>query len=468
MRGHWVWILALNLWAALAHGDESLDALLARLETIRAEEQVPAMGLALVSGGETLHVGAYGVRDLDSQTPVDRNTVFRIGSITKTFTSLAVLRLVEEQQLRLEDSVAALLPGRVPFTNPWAEEAPVRVAHLLEHTAGFQDLVAEEWAVRTPLSLDQALALKPSSRTARWRPGTHSSYSNSGAGVAAKVLEEVTGVPYARYLQETLFDPLGMATATLRPTPPTLAHLAQGYDRDGRTPLPYWHMLYPAFGAINVTPRDMVPLLQLLLGRGTLGAKRLFAPASIERLESPRTTLAAKAGLTTWGYGLGSYTWARRGITWHGHGGDADGYLAHYGYSRTLDRAYFIVITVFRKSSLRRLQRAIEDALSEGHARASPPPVARLAPPALDAYVGAYQSATSRFPGAGEKRLQIRRDGGRLLTRIDGGAERPLLPVSEHYFRRPWEPAPTSAFVRNGEGRWCLQGDMGNFCRVTP
>lgn len=446
------------------------DGLLARLDAVRQEEQVPAMGLALVSTRQTLHVGAYGVRDLQSKEPVDEETVFRVGSITKTFTSLGALVLQERGLLRLEDPVTKHLDGAATLDNPWAEDAPVRIAHLLEHTAGLQDMLADEWAVREPMSLDQALALRPTSRRLHWPPGTHSSYSNSGAGVAAKVFEEVTGQAFEPFMEKVLFTPLGLESATLSPTPRTLAHLAQGYDRDGRTPMAYWHMLYPAFGALNLTPKDMVPLLQLLLGEGEVEGRRLLARESIARLESPRTTLAAKAGLTTWGYGLGNYTWARKGVVWHGHGGDADGYLAHYGYSRDLDRGYFLVITAFRKASLRRLRRVIEDALAQEAASPgrSTPPAATVAPSELEAYVGEYRSATTRFAGSPGKRMVIEREGGRLLTRIDDGPPRPLLAVSDHTFRRPWEPVATSAFVRDREGTLYLQGDMGNFQRVTP
>lgn len=427
------------------------------------------MGLALVSTRQALHVGAYGVRDLESMVSVDEDTVFRVGSITKTFTSLGALVLQERGLLRLDDLVTKHLDNP-PFDNPWADEAPVRIAHLLEHTAGLQDMIPDEWAVTEPMSLDQALAFRPASRRLHWPPGTHSSYSNSGAGVAAKVFEEVTGQAFEPFLRAALFTPLGLDTATLTPTPRTLAHLAQGYDRDGRTPMAYWHMLYPAFGALNLTPRDMVPLLQLLLGEGEIEGERLLARESIARLESPRTTLAAKAGLTTWGYGLGNYTWARKGVIWHGHGGDADGYLAHYGYSRELDRGYFLVITAFRKSSLKRLRRVIEDALAEEAASLAPtpPPIAALTPSELDAYVGEYRSATTRFAGSSGKRMVIEREGGRLLTRIGDGPPRPLLPVGDHTFRRPWEPAATSAFVRDREGTLYLQGDMGNLQRVTP
>jgi len=135
-----------------------------------------------------MHSAAYGMSDKKSKHPATLDTIFRIGSITKSFTSLALLKLQEQKKISLQDALLKHT-SNAPLTNPWQKTRPVTIAHLLEHTSGLPDLTKKEFDYPgpEPLSLEQGLFYNHQPRKVLWPPGLHSSYSNAGAGYAAKV-----------------------------------------------------------------------------------------------------------------------------------------------------------------------------------------------------------------------------------------------------------------------------------------
>jgi hypothetical protein len=185
----------------------------------------------------------------------------------------------------------------------------------------------------------------------------------------------------------------------------------------------------------------------------------------ISRMEAPATTLAARSGLS-YGYGLGNYPWHREGHVFHGHGGDGDGYLAHFGYSPAAGLGYFVVITAFSHTHLRRLRILIEQAIAATLPTPQPPAVASGD---FSHLTGRYIEATQRFPRPADRPaaiLELFRRDGRLFTQIGKGPERELVPVTPRHFRRPDETVATIAAVDDGRGNIILQGDLGNYRRV--
>lgn len=444
-----------------AHAE--FDALAAAIDAARVELGVPAVAFFVVSGDDIEALEAFGTTSHSTARPMTPDHLVRIGSITKTVTALATMVQVERGSLSLETSVAAILRPP-PYVNEWSATHPVTVAHLLEHTAGLRDLSAREFAIDIPLALAAAFAVDPDSRRLSWPAGLHSSYSNSGAGIASAVLEKTTGMPFPLLVEQTVLRPIGMASATFTPDASARARLISGYDADGQTPIPYWHTLYAAFGGISVSPRDMVPFVQLFLNRGRHGTRELVSERAIARMETPETTLAALTGLT-YGYGLGVYEYERHGVPFHGHGGDADGYLAHFGYSRVLDRGYFIVINAFKRGALRRLRRLIEDAMIGDFS--PPPPSAPLQPDLthLLRLAGHYGAASARFgsvDAAPGMEIRVVADGLVMLT--TNGKQRNLVPVSPWHYRYAEESRATMAFIACAAQIY-FQGDAGNFVK---
>lgn len=440
-------------------------ALLARLEALRVEHGIAGVGLVIVADGKVAYAGGLGVADRASGRPVDADTLWRVGSVTKSFTGLATLLAAREDGFDLDAPVRSLVSD-APFENPWESTDPVRVGQLLEHTAGFMDLSKREFDSTdpAPLTLAQAFAVDPASRTVRWRPGRYSSYSNSGAGLAALVIERTTGQRYEDFVTTRILRPLGMHRAGFAPETANDPRRATGYDSDGVTPMPYWHTLYRAFGGLDATVGDMGAWVQWLIDP----ARAPIVPAGdVLRMERPATTLAARAGLAH-GYGLGLYRYVHGGVVFTGHGGDADGYLSRLGYHRASRRGYFLVINAFRGEALRAMQDAVEDALSADLPRPAPPATPNVRAAMLASLAGCYVAVTQRFPGAESPEdppLQVAVVDGGLVTISGNGRLRALIAVGGNTFRRDDDPVATSAFVED-DGRWMLQGEMGNLRRI--
>ncbi|NBB73468.1 MAG: serine hydrolase, partial [Bacteroidetes bacterium] len=163
----------------------SHDALRDSIEAVLDRTGAPGAGVVLFSADSIRWEGYVGLADRAADRPVTAETVFRAGSISKSLVATAVLLLVEAGRLDLDTPVRDLVP-EIEIQNPWAETHPVRVAHLLEHTAGFDDLHLHEYTSRAPrIPLREGLTVNPATRQVRWRPGLYYSYSNAGPPVAA-------------------------------------------------------------------------------------------------------------------------------------------------------------------------------------------------------------------------------------------------------------------------------------------
>ena len=449
----------------ISYAEESmeLDDLLHDIDRIRIEQAIPSVALTLVDKESVIWSGTFGLADRDTEKPADAKTLYRIGSITKMFTGIALMMAQEDGLLQLDDPARKLVPD-LPVMNQWEDSHPIRVAHLLEHTAGLPDMSKEEFDHNIPMDLRDALSWKGGSRKTLWPPGLHSSYTNVGAGLAAYILQQVAHEKYEHFVEERIFVPLGMKSATFYKDAMTSKYLATGYDADGHTVIPYWHVLYRAFGGINVRPAEMAPFIQMLLNNGRYQDKQLLSEQDVHRIETPKTTLAAKSGLQ-FGYGLGNYTYLRKGILFHGHGGDGDGYLARLGYNRDRGMGYFLVINVFRNRDLTYLQHVVEDFIID-NLKKQEPPVAELPKTLIEQYTGKYRSVTSRF--AGEHKPQeiiIARDNGGLVIRRNKQTT-PLLPVNQQHFRYPGETMATAAFVQDEADNRYFQDDLGNYVQI--
>ncbi|HBK57031.1 MAG TPA: hypothetical protein DDZ76_12220 [Xanthomonadales bacterium] len=450
-----------------------LDALLAEIDALRRRHDIAATAVVLVDNERTLAVRTFGVRNRTERTPADPETRFKIGSISKAITGLALLRAEDLGLLGLDRPLTERLPDLdIPlFDNPWQAETPLTLAMLMEHTAGWHDMSRDEFdhPAKQPIPLTEALAVRPASRRSHWRPGVFSEYSNSGPGLAGFLLERAAGESFETFVERELFAPLGMTGSSFLPDPTTLENLAQGYDRDARSPIPYWHILYRPSGGLNVRPADMAPLLRLLLRRGELDGRRLFAPERIDRLETPSTTAAASAG-TRIGYALGIQASQHRGHTLHSHGGDGDGYLARIAYSRTAGRGYFVVITAFDHRPLNAMRQRLSDWLIADLPPPPAPPEARLQPESLTRWTGTYQLASTRFPQPGwqDRRLTVSLRNGRLHTQPDGQTARPLIAIDPRRFRRPHETEASTTFSLLPDGSIALQGPLGNWLKPAP
>ncbi len=446
--------------ANTSHGDE-LSSLLDDLDQLRKQHQVAAYAVVITSPDKVLLAENRGYMSLKSEQAIPEDAYFRVGSITKSFIGLAALIAEQKDLLSLKDSLSQYI-GNSYFDNPWQETAPITLEQLLQHSAGLADMSSgQEFNHNSEVSNREGLGIYAKDRKVRWQPGLYYSYSNTGFGLAGLAIENASKQNINLFLQENLFTPLNMSSATLAYTPAVKNKLVPGYDRDGITQLPYWHMIFPAFGALNVQPKDMANFLQLYLNRGQFNDNTLIQTNNMTRAELPSTTLAARNGLD-YGYGLGLYNWFRDGHEFFGHGGDGDGYLARYGYSHQAKLAYFVVINRFQHQPLRAMQKRIEEWIVKDLDDVEL--VERISTTKLERITGTYQSVTSRFSRGRTQELEIFQSENKLFTRINDGRSYQLIPVTNNLYRRRNEPEATIAITEH-KNDIIFSGDDGNFIK---
>lgn len=385
---------------------EEARALLRDLDSTRTRHKISAVALAVVNvrspGGAFNFTTGLGTLSHNSPEPVDGDTVFRLGSVTKGFTALTALRLHQQELLSLDAPLSHYLDADL-WHNPWQDVAPVTLAQLLEHTAGFTDLSQAEWDSAVHLPLAQALDRFAPEHRVRWQSGDWYSYTNLGAGLVGRAMEKASGRPFEDLVQSELLEPLGMRASGFDAGRVRVT----GYDRDGTTVIPYWHTVYRPFAGLNASASDMARYVRLHLDRGRVGERVLFDHREIERVERPTTSSAARAGLD-FGYGLGNYTGLRAGVLFHGHGGDADGYLSRFAYSLELGRGYFLAVNAFNGPALAAMRAAVERFLVADFKAADAPAPLALTPDTHAWVEGEYSLATRRF-GWSPDRVETRR-----------------------------------------------------------
>jgi CubicO group peptidase (beta-lactamase class C family) len=339
---------------------ETLEELKAAVAAVVEENDVPAVGIAMVDETGPVWVGAIGKANLEIDIDANEHSMFRIGSTSKMFVALAVLKLVEEGRLSLDDRLADLAP-EIVFDNQWEEQDPVRVVHLLEHTTGWDDIHLPEYANSdpTPLTLKQGLDFHPHSRVSRWKPGSRMSYCNAGPPVAAYIVQKITGQDFEDYVQENFFAPMGMSQASYRLTDEVEEKGVTLYA-NGNQPQEYWHIIMRPSGSINASPTDMVGMVEFFLNRGVADDRRLISAESLERMERGVSTIGARAGLEV-GYGLNNYSSSHEGWMYRAHDGGVNGGLTELAYLPAAFAGHAIMINSDDYASFREISGLVRD-----------------------------------------------------------------------------------------------------------
>lgn len=445
---------------------QSIQELQQQLEKILKDTHTPGVSVAIVHPDGPEWIAGLGKSDVAANRDTTADTLFRIGSTSKAFASLSILKLANQGRLSLQDPVHKLAP-EVWFENRWEASDPVRVVDLLEHTTGWNDMHFREYAKQAPdsMGLREALDYDHHSRISRWPPGTRMAYCNSGPPVAAYIVEKITGKRFEDYVQENFFGPIGMKTATYfeRPSPP----LTLLYHPDGKTPYSYWHILYRPAGSINASARDMAAYVQFYLNRGMVNGVEVMPAASIDRMEIPTRTWAAQQGLKA-GYGLSNYWSTHDGFVYHGHNGGVEGGLTEMAYMPDYGVGYFYSINAGNGDSFEKIGKAVRAYVTRNLQKPALPAPASLAAN-VETYTGWYEPDSPRVEMTHflERIMGISRlhgGAGRLLLSNLGEKKQTLIPVSATQFRFvpkevPPEPVATvELLARNSEGQFVQVG----------
>jgi CubicO group peptidase (beta-lactamase class C family) len=316
---------------------------------------IPGVVTVVATADEILSMECFGYQDVATRKKMEPNTLFWIASQSKPVTAVAVMMLVDEGKLNLDEPVTTWLPElsrlmvlRVKRDDWQVEERlskPITLRHLLSHTGGMQWVASVQEQAGKIDVLPLSTSLYASAATPLlFEPGEKYSYSNQGINIAATIVERVSGMPFADFLQKRIFDPLGMKSATFWPSEKQLEKLATPYtlDTNGKlTEITINQLQYPlnnrenrfaeAAGGLFCSPVDWVKFYRMIAGKGVFNGKRYLSEAAIAELGKKQTGDAVETS-----YGLGF------AVSEHymGHGGS-------HGTDSYIDRQRNLIIMYF-------------------------------------------------------------------------------------------------------------------------
>ncbi|HTB89628.1 MAG TPA: serine hydrolase domain-containing protein [Steroidobacteraceae bacterium] len=281
---------------------------------------VAGASVLVMRDGKTLLLKGYGHSDLKSKQPVDPTaTIFRLASISKLFTWISAMQLVEQGKLDLDVDVGRYLDFPIKTSN--GISAPITLRNLMTHTGGFEETIRDSGVTDNKhwLGLREYLIQNQPHRI--YEPGKVAAYSNYGVGLGSYIVQRVSGEPFEQYVAEHIFAPLGMTHSTfLQPPPTELEKLfSQGYLSSTRK-APLGFERYNSVGAagLSSSAADMGRFGQALLDGGELDGHRILQQESLQAMWTPQ--FQASEDLPAQGLGF-QQSW-RNDLRWIGHQGD--------------------------------------------------------------------------------------------------------------------------------------------------
>jgi len=302
----------------------------------------PSGVVALARDGELIFAKGYGFQDVAKQIPVDPyTTLFRPGSVSKLFTWVSVMQLVEQGKLDLDADVNSYLQD---FQIKDTFDQPITLRNIMTHTSGFEDgalgyLIIDDPAKAIPLAEAmqryQPLRVNP--------PGKQTAYSNYATALAGLIIQNVSGLPFNDYVQQNIFDPLSMVNATFEePVPERLAdQMAVSYNAEAgafkEKPFEIITSFAPA-GAESAAAVDMVRFATAMLNGGELDGNRILEPRTAEEMLTRQFSHDDRL----MGMGLGFYEDDYDGTRVVGHGGDTRWFHSFLGIDQAHGLTYFV------------------------------------------------------------------------------------------------------------------------------
>lgn len=411
---------------------------LARAFTMDKANGAPGVSIAVVRGNDTLVMKGWGTADLENDVPATPQTVYRIGSITKQFTSSAVMQLVQDGKVKLDEPIGTYLP-----TLPAAWGAAT-VREYLNHTSGVPSYtdVGQRWVRRwgEAMTPDTIVAITASD-TMWFKPGTSWRYDNTGYVVLGMLVEKVTGHPWATELENRFFKPLGLTSTENCLASPLIKHRAQGYQpmKGEWTNAQYLEMTQPyAAGALCSTVRDLAAWDR------ALGTGKVVSEASYAQMTTPEG--AASKGRLKYGFGLSRDTLAGHPVI--RHSGGINGFIS--------DNAWFpdeqMSVTVLGNSGAGRSDYLLAQVARAVHGVplvTTPPRAAAAASPAqrLARYAGTYALMIN---GEAHDFTFTVKDTV-LMSQLQGQDAFPVTPAGVNTFSASFDPSVKLVFTMEGD-----------------
>ena len=383
-------------------------------ETYKPTE--PGAAVIVVRDGKILFRKGQGMANLELGVQIEPDMVFRLGSITKQFTAVAILMLAEQSKLALDDSIAKFLPDYPTLDHL------ITIEHLLTHTSGiksYTDMPECPPIWRKDLTVEELIDFFKY-QPMQFAPGKRWAYNNSGFIMLGAIIEKVSGQTYEQFIQQNIFDPLGMKHSYYDSPLRVISRRVAGYDKgpESYTNAAYLSMTLPyAAGALASTVDD------LAIWDSALYTEQLLKQETLQQAFISHRITDGSSVAYGYGWAISEY----KGHRLIEHGGDINGFRTHE-IRMPDDRVFVAVLSNLGNADSERLAFKIA-ALVIGHPYKEPTPV-ELNPEVLTRYEGVYKI------NASEERL-ITREDNRLFSQRGQGQPVELVPLSsiEFFFK---------------------------------
>lgn len=407
--------------------------------TYLAESHAPGASFAVIRGNDTLAYGAYGLANMDARRAPTATTIYEIGSNTKQFTSAAIMKLVEQGRVKLDDDLSKYVP-QFPLHGK-----NVSIRQLLTHTSGIHDYTSSsEWPKtwNDPLSPD-AIIKFVAADTFDFAPGTAYRYDNTGYVLLGMVIEKATGQKYANYLDAQFFKPLGLRQTSYCPSKTSDPAFALGYTKgaSGTGRAQFLDLSHPfAAGALCSTVGDFAKWQRALAAGKVVSAASYALMSTADTLNSGRKI----------NYGFGLVPGVFDGHKTVSHTGGIPGFATAAAYVAD-DSLSIVVFTNYDRESPQRLvQNLLRVAYGEALVapKAAATQATQSAAPALsaadrDAIVGSY---VLQLP-SGPLPIKFFLDGTRLMAQAQGQAANEIQYLGNYAFGVAFDPALRFTFT---------------------
>ncbi|HWV71655.1 MAG TPA: serine hydrolase domain-containing protein [Pseudosphingobacterium sp.] len=465
------------LKAQFQHADSQTPAigqLLKNIDRVLQKEHMPGLMISIVKKDSILFSGGLGYADLEQRIPVDSTTQFHFASVTKFFVAMGIQKLIADGKLKLNDRLQAIAP-EIPYTNRWESTHPVRLVHILEHTAGFEDITLNKMINMTgkPLTGIEAIQTQKNSLTSRWKPGEIMSYSNPGYNILGYIIEKVSGVPWNSYIQQTLFKPLAMNSTLFDLSGESRQTYAKGYDfqNGSYTLLPFYvPSSNGASSALVSNAADMAKFMNYLLHVDKNNGDNLLSEHDFIEMEKIHSTLASQNGLQT-GYALGNDLFPNnKKVTFRGHNGKGEGFGSWIFFNREAGLAY--AISTNCNAILWPVSQVIEDFLTK-NMEVPKIRTVKIDQSKIEPMLGYYQFMNPKNEQwefhrrifGGIKLLSI--DADKLIVDRGSGQIDSLMHMGKGIFRLKGDIIPSCVIGHDNEGRPFFQGYGNRFYSKT-
>lgn len=354
--------------------------------------------LLVADKDRVLDIEAVGYANLATRKPMRVDNLFWIASQSKSMTAAALMMLVDEGKINVDDPVEKYLPEFKSLTAVAQQidgkrvlkpvTHPITIKNILTHTSGLPFKSPKEDPTLDALPLAEAVKSYTASPLIL-QPDTKYSYANAGFNTAGRIIEVVSGMPYEKFMDERLFKPLGMKDTTFWPNEEQVARLAKSYEPNKANTdlveIPVTQLRYPLSdrtlrfpmpaGGLFSTASDVAAFCQMLLNGGQVGGKQILSRAAVQQMTSTQTGDLRNKGKDEYGYGFGLETWSKihgdpkpGGGGAFGHGGAYSNEM-HVSPGRNLIFIYMVQHNGYANDDGKQIYQTFEKSAVENFAR---------------------------------------------------------------------------------------------------